>query len=198
MTFNRSEIDAADAPAPELRDAMKIRGRELDACLTAGTIRTVTAAILEFLQAFAGGEGVDPGDAAGKVKAYLKALGTEPIWAVEQVLGEYATGKRGAHTFAPTPSVVAVAVKLLVDPYREERARIRRVLAAQVVTPKPPISEEKRAELVRWGLSVADSMREEPPEKRRPASLPEIARRMYPSATDDELQEIIDRQRSAS
>lgn len=74
--------------------------------------------------------------------SYGEALSNLPLWAIEQAVSGYRRGTWGDPRFVPKPPELAIHVRTIVAPFREERALIERVLNAEII---PAVDEAARA-----------------------------------------------------
>ena len=74
---------------------------------------------------------------------YLAALVRYPAWAVEQVCNRYVNGFLGDRKFMPSPADLAHEVRKLIEPQVAERARLIRVLDAEVIADVDPEMAER-------------------------------------------------------
>ncbi|ACL63205.1 DUF1376 domain-containing protein [Methylobacterium nodulans] len=76
---------------------------------------------------------------------YLSVLARYPAWAIEQACNRFAQGFAGDRKFMPSPGDLAHEVRRLIEPQVAERARLSRVLDAEVIPdPDPTMAEKAR------------------------------------------------------
>ena len=143
-SFTHMAIPAAVAPSAEARDLMQRRLALVEAWLEPADTNEVGRMIAGLAQVLAV---QNAGQDAVSVAAglYVSALGRYPAWAVAQVCRRYVDGFIGDRRFMPSPGEIAHEVRKFIEPQVAERARLIRVLDAEVIPdPDPEMAEKAR------------------------------------------------------
>ncbi len=146
-SFSIMAIPAAAAPSAEDRQRMDRRLGAVEAWLAPAPAEIVTRGVGSLQQVLASQAIGEDGRRIAR-GLYIDALARYPAWAIEQVVQQYANGHLGDRRFMPSPGDMAHEVRKLIEPQVAERARLIRILDAEVITaPADTLSAEQQAEL---------------------------------------------------
>lgn len=143
------------APSAADRQAIEARALDLDARDQPATEREIGAWVAR-LFAGLGHAKADVDEAQRKLETYIAVLRGAPLWALrEAVLGFLRGSVPGqGREFAPPTAALQAEIVRLTLPFRQERAKIRAVLAADVY--REPTDEEKARVHERMRQIMAD------------------------------------------
>lgn len=143
-SFSRMAIPAAAAPSDEARALMDRRLALVESWLMPAEDEVVTRAV-GALQQILATQAVGEGGRSLAKGLYLSVLARYPAWAIEQACNRFAQGFVGDRKFMPSPGDLAHEVRRLIEPQVAERARLIRVLDAEVIPdPDPTMAEKAR------------------------------------------------------
>ncbi|MGE7415463.1 hypothetical protein [Methylobacterium tarhaniae] len=153
--FRRMAISAAAAPSAEARAVMQDRLALVEGWLAPAGPAEVDRMIGSLMQVMAAPA---TGEDSQKIALglYRSVLAPMPAWAVGAACRRFLDGSAGGGTFAPTPAELANEVRALIAKQVDERARLLRVLNAEVL-PEP--TEADRAKVAQLAADLARSMR---------------------------------------
>jgi hypothetical protein len=153
----RGEWSISDRIAPSVaeRQALEVRAADLDATEHPATDREIVAWVTRLFSGL-GHARADVDEARCKVETYVAVLRGVPLWALrEAVLGFLRGSVPGqSREFAPPTAALQAEIARLTLPFREEQAKIRAVLAADVY--REPTAEEKARVHERMQRIMAD------------------------------------------
>ncbi|MGE7416743.1 hypothetical protein [Methylobacterium tarhaniae] len=148
-------ISAAAAPSAEARAVMQDRLALVEGWLAPAGPAEVDRMIGSLMQVMAApATGEDSQRIA--LGLYRSVLAPLPAWAVAAACRRFLDGSAGGGTFAPTPAELASEVRALIAKQVDERARLLRVLNAEIL-PEP--TEADRAKVAQLAADLAHSMR---------------------------------------
>lgn len=148
-------ISDRSAPSAAERQALETRVAEIDGREQAATDREIGAWIVRLFDGL-GHTRADVNEARRIHETYIAVLRGVPLWALrEAVLGFLRGGVPGqSREFAPPTAALQAEIARLTLPFRQERAKIRAVLAADVY--REPSDEEKARVHERMRQIMAD------------------------------------------
>lgn len=133
--FRRMAIPAAAAPSAEARAVMQDRLALVEGWLAPAGVDEVDRMIGGLMQVMAASASSEDGQRIAK-GLYRSVLAPLPAWAVGAACRRFLDGSTGGGTFAPTPAELANEVRSIIAKQVDERARLLRVLNAEVL-PEP-------------------------------------------------------------
>lgn len=149
------EIAAVDAPTQETRRDLEIRAATLDHSLRPagdGLIDDIASILMM------PGRNADAGDVKARMRMYETDLADLPLWAVTMACADFRQGRAG-DGWRPTQAEIRKRAARHTDPLATERAQIRAVLGAVVVT--IPDNPERRKAIADKFRQVARSVQAE-------------------------------------
>ncbi len=153
--FRRMAISAAAAPSAEARAVMQDRLALVEGWLAPAGPAEVDRMIGSLMQVMAApATGEDSQRIA--LGLYRSVLAPLPAWAIAAACRRFLDGSAGGGTFAPTPAELASEVRSLIAKQIDERARLLRVLNAEIL-PEP--TQADRAKVAQLAADLARSMR---------------------------------------
>lgn len=190
ISFQKLELAAEHAPTPEMRRALQARRLELERALDRpATLLERDEFVTRMIIAFRADLPED--DTEGWTKNYIEALEGFPQWAIEKAYKIVMRGddKRANNGFMPTPPEFTSLVAGLVQPLREQRRTIHRILEAKVFVPPTPEERARVAERLKQvvaGMTARaeqDERAEKEAEFRKREAIEEAAKRAAASAS---------------
>lgn len=130
-----AEIPYASAPTPAVRGELEARTGELQGYLHPCRPDEIIGPLLKLFVALA--HRSDSADEARvRLTIYSEALADCAPFAVTRACDDYIMGHRGDKKWCPTTAELRAAAQAIMTPWRAERDRIGKVLAARVVYPE--------------------------------------------------------------
>ena len=166
-------IPAAAAPSAEARAVMQDRLALVEGWLAPAGPAEVDRMIGSLMQVMAAPATGEDSQAIAK-GLYRSVLAPLPAWAVGAACRRFLDGSVGGGTFAPTPAELANEVRTIITKQVDERARLLRVLDAEVL---PPVDPEKEAEALQAARdAIAGKLMREQQDQRRAVEAEEAER----------------------
>jgi len=156
----RPVIDARHAPDPEQRAWLQGRVAAIDAALSPLGKRNAEYEWARLSTALRPPSYANEGAARLAAHEAVKALEGLPAFAVVSAVDEFCAGIGWPKGFAPESSIVADRARSKAAPLHAERAKIARILSAEVIT-RAAVSPEMREKLAAQARQLAASMRAE-------------------------------------
>ncbi|WP_298967706.1 hypothetical protein [uncultured Methylobacterium sp.] len=155
--FRRQAIPAAAAPCAKAVALMqarleRVQGWLAPAAEVEGGVERISQAVGS-LKLVMGSPGAGEDGVALARKLYLTTLRKLPAWAVAQAAHRFLDGKAGDKTFAPTPAQLVDETLRIIEPQIAERARLLKVLDAEVIPDPDPEMAARGLQAVAEALS---------------------------------------------
>lgn len=138
-------VPAERAPSPGLRQAVSDRLRHMSASLDQRSTKRIARIVAEMLVGF--GRKDSDAEVAATQAQYCAALADLPPWCVAEAANRFNRGLVVGHIrrFMPTTAELHAEALKIVQPWRDERARLSEILSVRVL-PKS-VSEAERARI---------------------------------------------------
>jgi hypothetical protein len=158
----KGEIVSTAAPTEAEREVLEGRRNAIADVMEPGREQEIEKRAAYMLGCFSGPER-DPVAVRGLVRTIARELKNIPIWAIDEacarILGGRAPGINRA--FAPQPPQIAHLCREIVQPLHAERARIAKVLNAEIFVEATP---EERERVAAGLLALRDDLKAAPDE----------------------------------
>ncbi|MGF3026538.1 hypothetical protein ACQVP2_27410 [Methylobacterium aquaticum] len=162
--FRRMAIPAAAAPSGEARALMRDRLALVEGWLAPAGAAEVDRMIGSLMQVMAAPATSEDSQRIA-LGLYRSVLAPLPAWAVGAACRRFLDGTAGGGTFAPTPAELANEVRAITAKQVDERARLMRVLDAEIL-PAPDPEAVERARQAAADAIAGKLMREQQDQRR--------------------------------